>query len=82
MSEHSLTEHLNDVLCSAVEKILKRDISSVNELMKGEFNALHIAVTNDHVECARLLLAEVLSCYCLEKLFIYYSLVALTAIYK
>ena len=44
---------------SAVEKILQRDTSHIDDLMQGEFNALHIAATNDHVECARLLIAKV-----------------------
>ncbi|KAK7496809.1 hypothetical protein BaRGS_00012018 [Batillaria attramentaria] len=42
----------------AVEKIVQRDRRHINDLMGGEFNALMIAVTNDHVECARLLIAE------------------------
>ena len=50
---------------SAVEKILQRDTSHIDDLMQGEFNALHIAATNDHVECARLLIAEV-SVYSLD----------------
>ena len=44
---------------SAVEKILQRDTSHIDDLMQGEFSALHISTTNDHVECARLLIAEV-----------------------
>lgn len=42
----------------AVEKILRKDKRHIDDLMKGEFNALQIAVTNDHVECARLLITE------------------------
>lgn len=42
----------------AVEKILQRERRGVDDLMLGEFSALQIAVTNDHVECARLVIVE------------------------
>ncbi|KAL8578225.1 hypothetical protein ACOMHN_040986 [Nucella lapillus] len=42
----------------AVEKILQRDRTGVDDLMLGEFSALQIAITNDHVECARLVIVE------------------------
>ena len=44
---------------SAVERIVRRDRRNLDDKMNGEFNALQIAVTNDHVECARILIAEV-----------------------
>ena len=44
---------------SALEKLLQRSRDGINDLMKGQFNALHIAITNDHVECARVLIVEV-----------------------
>ncbi|KAK7093215.1 E3 ubiquitin-protein ligase MIB2-like [Littorina saxatilis] len=42
----------------AVERILARDRSHIDDLMGGQFNALHIAVANDNVECARVLIVE------------------------
>ncbi|XP_071110074.1 E3 ubiquitin-protein ligase MIB2-like isoform X2 [Haliotis cracherodii] len=42
---------------TAVEKILERDTSFVNDLMSDNtFAALHVAANNDHVECCRLLI--------------------------
>ncbi|XP_070184180.1 E3 ubiquitin-protein ligase MIB2-like, partial [Littorina saxatilis] len=41
---------------NAVEKILARDAGQVDKMLDGKYTALHIAATNDHVDCVTLLI--------------------------
>ena len=43
----------------AVELILERDKSQVNEMHHGKSTPLHIAANNDHDECIRVLVLQV-----------------------
>ena len=50
--------------CRALACLLDRDRSGVDTLRKGHSTALHIAATNDYVECVRLLVINVSVCVC------------------
>jgi hypothetical protein len=42
-----------------VQCILARDAGQVDKLLNGKYSAMHIAATNDHVECIKLLVKNV-----------------------
>lgn len=60
-SKTNVTEcqHVCFIPNRALALLLERDCSRLEELRHGHSTGLHVAATNDHVECVRLLVINV-----------------------
>ena len=66
--KHDFEPGLDSFARRAVELILERDKSRVDEWHESRCTPLHIAANNDHDECIRILVLSVSSCSCLRLL--------------